>query len=145
MMWLWVIQIAFDVVMMGILYYLAKQLKSPTINESTSSMGDSENIMAQYLKDAEARFEVLKNRTDERLQALQKITEHAYRWMKQTAESGSLQAVSLTSSLEEQELRQLSTPNPKDIPTIAHLEEAQTRLSQQLQLDLKTLLREQIA
>jgi hypothetical protein len=73
MMWLWVIQIAFDVVMMGILYYLAKQLKSPTINESTSSMGDSENIMAQYLKDAEARFEVLKNRTDERLQALKKL------------------------------------------------------------------------
>ena len=136
----WFLQIGFDaVITVGLIFILVNRTKTKGAL-STEKMAAAVSVLESRMRQTEKEVFESRQKWDEKLKSLNRICEEAQKLFSKGLSSDPI----LPPTQEENELRSV-VASKDEIPTLQELQKTRQRLHTEIQLDLRSLLRDQLA
>lgn len=136
---LWITQALFNVALIGFGLYLYRRV---AYSKAERRLQASLSVLEARAAEIESDLSAARASALTQVESMRRICQGAQQILDKAREASSAPA-----SLEERELKDLAQKSLplREVPTLKQLEEARARVPSALPLDLKTLLREQLA
>ncbi len=147
MSWIWMAQLALDVGLIFTVMALWRPNPKKNAEEVEERIAGSLNLLESRAAQLEKEMQAHRKVIDEQLSSLLGVCEQA----RNLLDKSPWRVTSFTPSREERELKSLAQPDrhpevvPTKIPTLQELEQVKRRHHSDITLDLKTLLKDQLA